>query len=236
MVTSLGYTRVSSGGQLQGTGLDRQSEIIHDFAEKKKFSIDKIFHEKGISGTIEQRPAFSEMIGIAKNESIKIIIIEDMTRLARELMLQMHMASYIASQKIDLWSAVTGENISEALMEDPMRKALIQMQGVFAELERSTLMKRLNKGKKIIKETGKKGDKVFSTLTREGTIKVEGGPRLSQLCPDLVPLIRDFDSKGFSQHQIAKELNNLKKTNSKGGKISQQQVRRILEDIKLELV
>ena len=87
---SIGYRRVSSRDQISGTGLGRQSTQIKNFAREKKFTLERIFTEKGISGVVEKRPAFSEMIAFADVHDIKIIIIEDMTRLARELLLQMH--------------------------------------------------------------------------------------------------------------------------------------------------
>jgi site-specific DNA recombinase len=133
----LGYVRVSSREQINGTGIERQINAIETFAKHMRRNVRqsrmklRIFVEKGISGTVEKRPAFSEMIAFADANDCKIIIIEDMSRLARELLLQMQLATYIASKEIDLYSANTGENISQAIYDDPMRKAMIQMQGVF---------------------------------------------------------------------------------------------------------
>ena len=146
---AIGYRRVSSRDQIQGTGLDRQSTYIKKFALENAFQLKRIFTEKGISGVVEKRPAFSEMIAFADAHNIKIIIIEDMTRLARELLLQMQLATFIASKEIHLYSANTGENISRAIYDDPMRKAMVQIQGVFSELERSTLSKRMIAGRDL---------------------------------------------------------------------------------------
>ena len=186
--TAIGYRRVSSRDQIQGTGLDRQSTYIKKFALENAFQLERIFTEKGISGVVEKRPAFSEMIAFADAHDIKIIIIEDMTRLARELLLQMQLATFIASKEIDLYSANTGENISRAIYDDPMRKAMVQIQGVFSELERSTLSKRMIAGRDLQRETGKrkgkkikacmkkrygkkKGEQVFYASKNKGTIK-----------------------------------------------------------------
>ena len=46
---------------------------------------------------------------------------------------------------IDLYSANTGENVTQAIKDDPVKKAMVQMQGVFAELEKSRLVKKLRK-------------------------------------------------------------------------------------------
>ena len=161
---AIGYRRVSSRDQVNGTGLGRQATQIKKFASENVFQLERIFTEKGISGVVEKRPAFSEMIAYADAHDIKIIIIEDMTRLARELLLQMQLATFIASKEIDLYSANTGENISRAIYDDPMRKAMVQMQGVFSELERSTLTRRMKAGRDHQRETGKRNGKAIRRL------------------------------------------------------------------------
>ena len=44
-------------------------------------------------------------------------------------------------------SASTGEAVTATMRDDPMRKALIQIQGVFAELDKSLLVRKLRKGR-----------------------------------------------------------------------------------------
>lgn len=66
-------------------------------------------------------------------------------RLARELSISEHLRIYLASEGINLISAQTGENITEITLNDPMRKALVQIQGVIAELDKPLLVKKLRK-------------------------------------------------------------------------------------------
>ena len=47
----------------------------------------------------------------------------------------------------NLISARTAENITQAVQTDPLKKALVQVQGVFAELEKNQLVRRLKKGR-----------------------------------------------------------------------------------------
>ena len=62
-----------------------------------------------------------------------------------------------------LLSANTGENVTKAIIQDPMKKALVQIQGIFAELDKSLLVQRLHKARdKKRKETGRcEGPKPF---------------------------------------------------------------------------
>ncbi len=68
-------------------------------------------------------------------------------RLAREYVVQEQLLVYLAAKGVTLWNASTGENVTEAVKADPMKKAVIQIQGVFAELEKSLLVNRLAKAR-----------------------------------------------------------------------------------------
>ena len=233
---AIGYRRVSSRDQIQGTGLDRQSTYIRKFALNNAFELERIFTEKGISGVVEKRPAFSEMIAFADAHDIKIIIIEDMTRLARELLLQMQLATFIASKEIDLYSANTGENISRAIYDDPMRKAMVQIQGVFSELERSTLSKRMIAGRDLQRETGKRKGKKIKTIDRNGKIKIEGSPRLSEKQPKLAKRVVELWLDGNCKNKIATIVNSEGFKSRTGNRLYSSQITNILRDYELGFI
>ena len=233
---AIGYRRVSSRDQIQGTGLDRQSTYIKKFALENAFQLERIFTEKCMSGVVEKRPAFSEMIAFADAHDIKIIIIEDMTRLARELLLQMQLATFIASKEIDLYSANTGENISRAIYDDPMRKAMVQIQGVFSELERSTLSKRMIAGRDLQRETGKRKGKKIKAIDRNGKIKIEGSPRLSEKKPKLAKRVIELWLEGYCKNKIATIVNGEGFRARVGNKLYSSQITNILKDYELGLI
>ena len=91
------------------------------------------------------------MITAILANGVHVVIVESMDRLARELRIQETLLIYLASKGIDLISARTGENVTQAVKEDPLRKALVQIQGVFAELEKNQLVRRLKKGRERAK-------------------------------------------------------------------------------------
>ena len=142
------YCRVSGKKQIDGHGLERQLDSIRKFCRREKLRVLKTFNEQ-VSGTKDEtkRPEFSKMISDNLSNGINTIVVESMDRLAREYWIQEHLVIYLASRGIDLISANTGENITRAISEDPMKKALIQMQGIFAELDKSMLINRLHKAR-----------------------------------------------------------------------------------------
>jgi len=172
------YLRVSTKGQAKEGkhGFKRQKEAIESFAKNKGFKIIKYFQEP-VSGCKngEERPAFMEMVSIILRENrISCIVVEGMDRLARELMVQEQLISYLASKSIDLYSANTGENVTQEIKDDPVKKAMVQMQGVFSELEKSRLVKKLRKARESVREkVGRcEGRKPYGTMEGEQEVVI----------------------------------------------------------------
>jgi|WetSurMetagenome_2_1015567.scaffolds.fasta_scaffold96103_1 site-specific DNA recombinase len=169
------YLRVSTPGQVDGFGFDRQEEACRAYAKKAGYEIAGIFHEQGISGTKDEteRPAFQDMMTSILANGVKTVIVEGLDRLARELRIQETLLVYMAAKGVDLLSARTEENITQAIQADPMKKALIQIQGVFAELEKNQLCRRLRKGRDAKSAEQKKrceGRKTFGGTPEEQTV------------------------------------------------------------------
>jgi len=127
------YLRVSSKGQVQGDGLARQRRETVAYAEEVGYYLSGVFEESS-TGTSDDREVFSDMVRQAIDYDVPTIIIEGMDRLARELRVQETLIIYLASKGIALISARTGEDVTQAIQGDPMKVALIQMQGVFSQL------------------------------------------------------------------------------------------------------
>tara|TARA_B100001964_G_scaffold245363_1_gene331873 strand:+ start:1783 stop:2502 length:720 start_codon:yes stop_codon:yes gene_type:complete len=152
------YLRVSGKSQIDKSGFDRQEKSIKAFAKESKFIIDRDFREEGVTGTKGEldRPAFQEMVAANLANGINTVIIESLDRLAREYRIQEEILMYLARHGIDLISANTEENVTQAMLDDPMKKAIIQMQGIFAELDKSLIVKKLKLAReKVKKEKGK---------------------------------------------------------------------------------
>jgi len=199
-----GYLRVSTKGQAKEGkhGFKRQKEAIESFSKGAGFKIIKYFQEP-VSGCKngEDRPAFMEMVStILRENRISCIVVEGMDRLARELMIQEQLISYLASKGIDLHSANTGENVTQAIKDDPVKKAMVQMQGVFAELEKSRLVKKLRKAREAVRDRDGRceGRKPYGCLEgeREGLELIKSLHR------------KPKGKKRMSYQKIADELNN----------------------------
>lgn len=191
MVRAYGYIRVSSQGQVGGDGFKRQTDEIERYASKHNVEIVQVFQEEGVSGTKghEDRPAFQEMVTAILRNGIDTIIIEGQDRLARSMQIQEALLAFLTSKGINLISARTEINITQDFGNDPMKKALVQIQGVFAELEKGLLVKKLRTSRDRIKaEKGKcegrkapqeteQGQEILKTIKKLRR-KPRGGKRL----------------------------------------------------------
>jgi site-specific DNA recombinase len=165
------YLRVSGKSQVKGEGFPRQREATRSFADAQGFTIVGEYREEGVSGTteMEDRPALKELIAYLLGNGCRTVIVESLDRLAREYRIQEQLVIYLSSKGISLWAANTGEDITTAIQSDPMKKALIQMQGIFAELDKSQLVRKLHKSRETIRlRSGRcEGQKPFGTLPGE---------------------------------------------------------------------
>ena len=169
---AVGYCRVSSKGQQKdGTGLDRQEEIITSFARKKGYKLIGIYKEAK-TGTDADRPVFTQMLADLLSNGCRVIIIERLDRLARDLGVQLQLVGLLCSKGFSLVSADTEQDVTVAFSGDPMLKAMIQVQGVFAELDKSMLVKKLRKARetKKAKEGRCEGRKPFGYYPGEAEI------------------------------------------------------------------
>ncbi|MHA1676034.1 MAG: recombinase family protein [Candidatus Njordarchaeales archaeon] len=143
------YLRVSGAKQLDGSGFDRQLDTVKKYCKQTNSKIEKVFREQ-VSGTKDEteRPVFYDMIAEIMSNHCRTVVVESLDRLARAYRIQESLLVVLASKEIALIAANTGENITEAIKDDPMKKALVQIQGVISELDRSMIIKRLQDGRK----------------------------------------------------------------------------------------
>ena len=215
------YLRVSTRSQCSKTGLDRQLESIQRYC--KPLTSLTIWREEGICGSLESRPALDAMLAGACPGDV--IYIEDLSRLARELSVQLAIIKRLLDLDLTLISVSTGEDVTMAISEDPMTRAMIQIQGVFAELEKSRLVERMKRGLDLMRD----GDR-NPRRTRSGGVKVEGAKRLTERQPGLLGDAVELKNRGIPNAQISRELHRKGYRNRVGEQLSCTAIARILAE------
>lgn len=192
------YLRVSSSSQADGHGFQRQLDTANAFARENGFEICEVYRD-AFTGTEAERPEFNSMIEAILSNGVRTILIESLDRLARDVMVQSLLLAKLAQHQITLINCVTAEDVTAAMADDPMRKALIQIQSVFSELEKGRLVSKLRKAREAKRaENGRcEGRKPFGEKQGEQeTLKV------------MRALRRKKQGKRLSFAQIAVTLNN----------------------------
>ena len=84
------YCRSASANQLRDDGcINAQEKRCREFAKHNNYEIVKVIHDKGFSGDLADRPGITELLSylkLHKNDSPHIVIIDDISRLARDLL------------------------------------------------------------------------------------------------------------------------------------------------------
>jgi len=137
------YLRVSSRGQRDGHGFERQRQEIERYCRRAGYRIAGIYQDAHTgTASVFKRPGFSDLLAAMGAEG-GVIVVERFDRLARSVVEGEQAVIALANYQISIICVDTGENITEAYEADPMRKAMMQMKAVFSELEKSTIVKKL---------------------------------------------------------------------------------------------
>ncbi|MFF4354943.1 recombinase family protein [Streptomyces sp. NPDC001530] len=150
-----GYIRVSTGGQLDGFGLEDQEQIVRRWAREYGHRFVKLFVEKAVPGTVagDERPQLGAALSWIEDKKVHGLVAPNLDRLARELVVQEAALAQTWKHGGRAFMADQGEILPDD-PEDPMRTAMRQMMGVFARLDRGMTVATLRRGRRIKGEKG----------------------------------------------------------------------------------
>lgn len=150
------YCRVSGSTQASedANGIPRQLDSCSRFAAENNIEIDGEPFIEAYTGTdLENRPQLRRMREQLMSGATKTVIIESLTRIARDLLVQESIIGDFRKHGITLLSATRGEE--ELCGNDPTRKFIRQVLGAVSEFERSVIVKRMQDGKRRARAAGR---------------------------------------------------------------------------------
>ena len=203
----VGYLRVSTDKQVEkGMGLVVQEKAIRKWAKDNGHRLAKIYRDEGISGSngINTRIGLHQALQAIQNGDAEGLVTYKLDRLARQLTIQEATLAQVWKYDGHVFTCDIGE-IHPDDPDDPMRTAMRQMVGVFAELERGMIRARMRAGREAKK------------AQNNNTGYAYGRPGLGMMAKDrsLVPnpeeqatvkLIMDLHQEGESLRSIIKAL------------------------------
>ena len=137
-------------------------------------AIVSTYYDAAVSGAdpIETRPGFSALLDQIEGNGVRTVIVEDASRFARDLMVQELGILLLIKRNVKVYAS-NGEDLTET--DDPMKRAMRQIAGVFAELEKHRLVSKLKVARDRKRATGQ---------------KVEGRKSLAETYPDAVKMAK----------------------------------------------
>lgn len=232
MTPCFAYLRCSGKGQVDGDTWDRQQFAVAQFAQHHGYEIMRVFREEAVPGKTELdgRPAYQEMLEQCRLLNVKVILVEALDRFAREFRIQELFLTELCKSKLTLIAANTGENVTEAFMGDPMRRALVQIQGIFAELDKNLIVAKLSKARERIRTERKE---LCEGQPPYGWAKVSPKGEPTRLVPvpdeqDTIQRIQRLHKLLKNCTQIAYDLNTFGVRTRSGKLWTGTQVKRIL--------
>jgi DNA invertase Pin-like site-specific DNA recombinase len=213
MTKAFAYLRVSGKSQLEGDGFDRQLLTIKKYAAANGIKIVKVFREEAISGTneLDNRPALLELMEALAANGTKLVMIEKLDRLARDLMIQETIIGDLRKRGFEMISAMEPDLCSN----DPSRKLMRQIFGAIAEYDRAMIVAKLKGSRDRMKaKTGRcEGIKPFGFFEGE---------------PEILSRMQALRSDGLSFDAIAATLTSEGLPSRYAGKWQGKSVNRIL--------
>lgn len=224
--------RVSTTVQASdGYGLDAQEGDCRRYARVATKPKVRIVHdaidgdERSTSGTstIDERPGLLEALEWIADGRADGILAPNMDRLARELTVQEAVMSYVWALGGRAFTADGGEQLEDD-PRDPMRTAMRQMRGVFHQLDRAMIVKRLGEGREA---KGRRGGYAFGA-PRYGQQAIDNELTASEREAAVIARVQAWQTEGASFRAIADRLNAEGVPSKRGGKWHPATVQRLL--------
>ena len=214
MKKAFGYLRVSGRSQVEGDGFPRQEAALRSYAKSHDIKLVRLFEEKGVSGTkeITDRPAFVAMMEALHSNGVKLVLVESLGRLARDLMVQETILHDLKRNGFELVSVAEPDLCGD----DASRKCMRQIMGAFHEYEKQMIVVKLRGARQRAKlKRGRcEGRKPYGFYPSEG---------------DNLRRMKELSSSGMATTEIARTFQAEGRKTRNGGDWLQPTISKILK-------
>lgn len=188
------YLRVSTAGQT----VQNQRRELEEVAQRHGWQVVQVYEDAGISGAKgrEARPGLDALFKAVARRQVDLVAAWSVDRLGRSLQDLVGLLSELHAKGVDLYLHQQGLDTST-----PTGKAMFQMVGVFAELERAIIRERVNAG--LARVRAEEGDETKRRARRRAGKRGLGRPTTD---PKVEALIRKARRGGKGILKIAGEL------------------------------
>ena len=186
------YLRVSSRGQVDGDGFDRQRDKIQKWAKANGATIEREFREEGISGAneLDGRPAMIELLGAIASNGVRTVLVERADRFARDLVASELLLREFTRLGVRVIEAEGGNDLSAGDDGNPTAKLVRQILAAVSEFDKTSIVLKLKAARcRARREQGRcegrkpfgerEGEAATMDLIRSLRRKPKGGKRMT---------------------------------------------------------
>jgi site-specific DNA recombinase len=155
---AIAYARVSTLTQKGNETIERQIAELRDYAREQSIELESLITDDGVSGADQSRAVQLVKEVVSRKDHVEALLVTSLDRLARDLYLQL----FIEKELKKLGIAILSIHQSALTGDDPFVKAMRQIVGTFAQLEKDLITARLKSGRRY--KTVEKGVKASGNL------------------------------------------------------------------------
>ena len=222
---AIGYCRVSSQEQVEGTSLKSQEDQIRAYCTMRGIDLAGVLVDAAVSGgkPLADRPAGREVVNALMNGQADSIIVCKLDRGFRSASDCLINVEAWEKKGVSLHILNLGGQTIDT--STPTGKFFVTIMAAAAELERNLIKERCNEGRKARQAEGKRvGEIPYGwKLADDGKSLVEAPEEQEAL-----RLIHDMKRDGDTLRAIAAQLNRRGYTAKKGGEWTHGQVQSVL--------
>ena len=110
--------------------------------------------------------------GAPRASGTRTVLLDSLDRVARSLSVQIALLAALEREGVALLSAATGQDVVADVRDDPMREAMVLMQGIFAQTEKKLLVRKMRQAGEAKRAQGERvgGGKPYGTLPGEADV------------------------------------------------------------------
>lgn len=221
--TACAYYRTSSATNVghDKDSLKRQQDAVRAYALAQGITIVQEFYDAAVSGAdpVDSRDGFSDMVRYMLGNGARTVLVENASRFARDLLVQLTGHEYLKRNGIELVPVDAPSHFTE---DTPTARMVREILGAVAAFEKNSLVARLRKAR----------DRKSALLGR----RIEGNPqwKVVRLPETTVAAAREAAGRGLSLRSIASELAASGMLNESGKPYGPQSIKRMVRSRSLK--
>lgn len=159
-MASIGFARVST----------QQQDLTTQLAALESYGCSKVFQGKHSGKADTNKQALEDLIDYVRSGDI--VVVTKMDRLGRSLSQVLNALDNLKAKGVTLVALDQGIDTTK---DDPMSKAMVQLLGMFAEMERNFIVSRTTEGKRASGNFGGRKPKLTKNQESEIRTKLTNG-------------------------------------------------------------